>query len=123
MGMKREKKVVLLVDDSILILERMIPLLQDIPEIELVVHAGSYKEAMNVLECLQPDVILLDIHLPDKSGVHLLEFVRARYSQIIVFMMSSDAGDEYREACAKLGAHRFFDKATEFEYLTQAVSA
>ena len=121
--MKREKKVVLLVDDSILILERMMPVLQEIREIELVVHAGSYKEAMSMLECLQPDVILLDIHLPDKSGVHLLQYVHANYRQIVVFMMSCDAGDEYREACARLGAHRFFDKATEFEYLAQAVSA
>jgi DNA-binding NarL/FixJ family response regulator len=121
--MKKGKKIVLLVDDSILILEKMMPVLQDIQEIEMVVHAGNYKEAMSILECLQPDVILLDIHLPDKSGVHLLEFVRARYQQIIVFMMSSDAGDEYREACARLGAHRFFDKAMEFEGLTQAVSA
>lgn len=121
--MKREKKVILLVDDSILILERLMPLLQDIPEVELVVHAGSYKEAMSILGCLQPDMILLDIHLPDKSGVHLLEFVRANYRQIVVYMMSNDAGDEYREACARLGAHRFFDKATEFEELTEAVSA
>ena len=121
--MKREKKVVLLVDDSIVVLERMMPLLQDIPEIELVVHAGSYKEAMSILGCLQPDVILLDIHLPDKSGVHLLEFVRANYRQIIVFMMTNDACDGYRERCARLGAHRFFDKATEFERLTEAVSA
>jgi DNA-binding NarL/FixJ family response regulator len=121
--MKREKKIVLLVDDSILILERMMSLLQDIREIEMVVHADNYKEAISVLECLQPDVILLDIHLPDKSGVHLLEYVRANYRQIIVFMMSSDGGDEYRETCARLGAHRFFDKATEFESLTRAVSA
>lgn len=121
--MKREKKIVLLVDDSILILERMMPLLQDLREVELVVHAGTCREAMSILEVLQPDVILLDIHLPDKSGVHLLEFVRANYRQILVFMMSSDGGDQYREACARLGAHRFFDKATEFEDLTQAVSA
>src|SRR6201992_306706 len=123
MGMKREKKIVLLVDDSILILERMIPLLQSAPGVELVVHAGSYKEAISVLECLQPDLILLDIHLPDKSGINLLEFVHANYEQIVVFMMTNQATDQYRRVCAQLGAQRFFDKATEFEFLTEAVGA
>jgi DNA-binding NarL/FixJ family response regulator len=123
MGMKREKKIVLLVDDSILILERMIPMLQRVPGVELVVHAGSYKEAISILECLQPDLMLLDIHLPDKSGINLLEYVHTNYRQIIVFMMTSNASDQYREACAKLGAHRFFDKSTEFEGITEAVSA
>jgi DNA-binding NarL/FixJ family response regulator len=123
MGMTREKKIVLLVDDSILILERMIPMLQGAPGIELVVHAGSYKEAIGILECLQPDLILLDIHLPDKSGIDLLQFVHANYQQIIVFMMTTDATDQYRTACARFGAQRFFDKATEFEGLTEAVGA
>ncbi len=113
----------LLVDDSILILERMIPMLQVAPGVELVVHAGSYREAIGVLEYLQPDLILLDIHLPDKSGIDLLQFVHANYRQIIVFMMTTDATDQYREACARFGAQRFFDKATEFEGLTEAVGA
>jgi DNA-binding NarL/FixJ family response regulator len=123
MGMKRDKKIVLLVDDSLVILERMIPMLQGVPGIELVVHAGSYKEAVGILECLQPDLILLDIHLPDKSGINLLEHVRAHYRQIIVFMMTSDSNDQYRTICTQMGAHRFFDKAIEFEDLTEAVSA
>src|ERR1700753_1681579 len=123
MGMKREKKIVLLVDDSILILERMIPLLQSAPGVELVVHAGSYKEAISVIECLQPDLILLDIHLPDKSGVHLLEFGHSNYHPIVVFSMTNQATDKYRRVCAQLGAQRFFDKATEFEFLTEAVGA
>jgi DNA-binding NarL/FixJ family response regulator len=121
--MKREKKIVLLVDDSTLILERMIPMLQEAPGIELVVHAGSYKDAVSIIECLQPDLILLDIHLPDKSGINLLEFVRENYKQIIVFMMTNQATEHYRAVCAQLGAQRFFDKATEFEFLTEAVGA
>jgi hypothetical protein len=38
-------------------------------------------------------------------------------------MMTSNASDQYREACARMGAQRFFDKTTEFEGLTAAVSA
>ena len=113
----------LLVDDSMVILERMIPMLECAPGVELVVHAGTYKEAVNILECLQPDLILLDIHLPDRSGINLLEYVHANYRQIIVFMMTSDASDQYRTICTQMGAHRFFDKAIEFEGLTEAVSA
>ena len=64
-----KKKVVLVVDDSLVVLQRMIPMLQGIPNVEFVIHAGTYKEAIDVLDELKPDYILLDIHLPDQSGI------------------------------------------------------
>lgn len=121
--MDNKKKVVLLVDDSILLLERMIPLLEETPNIEFVVHAGTYKEASSILDYLRPDVILLDIHLPDKSGISLLELVRKNYERIIVFVMTNQASEQYKDKCEQLGAQRFFDKSADFDRITEALSA
>ncbi len=79
----------------LVVLERMIPMLQDSQNVEFVVHAGSYKEALAVLQEIKPDCILLDIQLPDQSGSELLHSVRERYDRILVFMMTNMASDHY----------------------------
>jgi DNA-binding NarL/FixJ family response regulator len=88
-----------------------------------ILFAATYAGAINIVQQDQPDIILLDINLPDRNGIDLLEFVHANYQQIIVFMVTNQASDHYRTVCAQLGAQRFFDKTTEFENLAEAVSA
>ncbi|HLX66705.1 MAG TPA: response regulator [Puia sp.] len=117
-----EKKVVLVVEDSLVVLERIIPMLQGSQNVEFVVHAGSYKEALAVLEAIKPDCILLDIQLPDQSGIDLLQLVREKYDQILVFMMTNMASDHYRTICKQMGANRFFDKSMDFARIPEALS-
>jgi DNA-binding NarL/FixJ family response regulator len=117
-----EKKVVLVVDDSLVVLERMIPMLHNCENVEFVVHAGTYKEALSVLEELKPDCILLDIQLPDQSGIELLQLVREKYDQILVFIMTNHASEYYRAICKQMGASRFFDKSMDFSQISQALA-
>jgi DNA-binding NarL/FixJ family response regulator len=115
--MKKEKRTVLIVDDSILILERMIPLIAQIENISFVVHAASYKEAFEVLFRLTPDMVLLDINLPDKSGIELLRVIKERQMDAAVFMISNNTGSYYRDICEKLGAQYFLDKSTDIDLI------
>jgi DNA-binding NarL/FixJ family response regulator len=115
--MKKEKRTVLIVDDSILILERMIPLIAEIENISFVVHAASYKEAFEVLPRLTPDMVLLDINLPDKSGIELLRVIKERQMDVAVLMISNNTGSYYRDICKKLGAQYFLDKSTDFDLI------
>jgi DNA-binding NarL/FixJ family response regulator len=123
MSMKNGKKIVLIVDDSILILERMILLLDEIENIQFVVHAGSYQEAIELLSGLTPDLALLDIHLPDKSGIELLRTIKDQYRGITVFMITNNATDYYRNQCKSMGADRFFDKSKDFNLIPEVISA
>ncbi|HUB61644.1 MAG TPA: response regulator [Puia sp.] len=116
------KKVVLVVDDSLVVLERMIPMLQDSQNIDFVIHAGTYREALAVLDELKPDYILLDIQLPDQSGLELLQVVKEKYDHIIVFMMTNQATEHHRKICRQLGASRFFDKSMDFERIPEALA-
>ena len=119
---KNHKKVVLIVEDSLVVLERMIPMLQNSREVEFVVHAGSYREALDVLDELKPDCILLDIQLPDQSGLDLLQVVREKYDQVLVFILTNNVSEHYREICRELGADRFFDKSMDFDRIPEALA-
>ena len=118
--MSSKKKIVLIVDDSILILERMIPMLEEMSNIQFVVHAGSYSEAIELLQGITPDVVLLDIHLPDKSGIELLRTIKEKYQEITIFMITNHANDYYRTLCNTLGADNFFDKSKDFSLILEA---
>jgi DNA-binding NarL/FixJ family response regulator len=121
--MKKEKKVILIVDDSILILERMIPMLEEVSDIQFVVHAANYNEAIELLKGLTPDMVLLDINLPDKSGIELLRKIKEDYKKIKVFMITNQANDYYKNICKKLGADHFFDKSTDFNLIPELIAA
>ncbi len=112
-----------IVDDSSLIIERLLALLEGLLPPEQIGYAGSYVEALSLIAHHPPDILLLDVHLPDKSGVELLRVVRKRYPETIVIMISNQSDESYRSACAALGALRFLDKSTEFEEIPALVES
>ncbi|HMH22840.1 MAG TPA: response regulator transcription factor [Puia sp.] len=121
--MKNNSKTVLIVDDSILIMERMIPIIEEIENISFVVHAGSYEEGLEVLNRLTPDMVLLDINLPDKSGIELLRIIKERKLEIAVLMISNHTEPFYRDICKKLGARYFLDKSSDIDILPSVLAA
>ena len=121
--MKKENRTVLIVDDSILVMERMIPIMEEIDNISFVVHAASYKEGLEVLSRLTPDMVLLDIHLPDKSGIDLLRVIQEQHPEIPVLMISNHADQHYRDICEKMGARYFLDKSADIDLIPSILSA
>jgi DNA-binding NarL/FixJ family response regulator len=116
-----EKLVVLIVDESVLIIERMIGMLEELENIQIILQAGSYAEAMEIIQELEPDVVLLDIYLPDKTGMELLKVIREKYQTIEVAVITNYASENYRNICKKLGAHHFFDKSKDFDMIPKMI--
>jgi len=106
---------VLIVEDSLLIAKKMKLLLAPLEFIDLTGIAKNYDEAVSILEVIVPDVIILDIQMPGKSGIELLTEVKLKHlkSRVIVFTNHSDP--YFRNLCNQLGADFFLDKSTEFE--------
>jgi DNA-binding NarL/FixJ family response regulator len=77
--------------------------------------------ALKNVEEQQPDMILLDIHLPDRSGIELLEQILSTYPKIKIIMVTNKASQYYRELCLGLGAHHFIDKSKEFEMIPSII--
>ncbi len=74
--------------------------------------AGTCREAMQLAEEFRPMAALLDIRLPDESGLKLTKRIKAKYPAINVVMLTSHNLPEYRQAATECGASHFFVKGT-----------
>jgi len=117
------EKHLLIVDDSPVIVSRVRSLLESLPGLSVVSEAGSYGEALQRLAESQPDILLLDINLPDRSGIHLLRYIKEHYPDTIVLMFSNQTGSFYRDLCERLGAACFIDKSAEFMRIPDILSS
>ena len=108
---------VLIADDSAVVVERLITLLSELPEVEIVGEAQTSGEATERIRQLQPDVVILDIRMPGGSGIDVLETVKKFVPAPIVVMFTNFPYPQYRERCLRAGADFFFDKSTEFDQM------
>jgi len=113
---------VFLVEDSIVVLERLTRMLGAIPEVEMVGHAGDVHEAIAGILATRPDVVVLDLKLAHGNGFEVLSEIHRREPGIDVYMLSNFASEPYRRHAERLGALGFFDKSSEFERVRDAVA-
>ena len=116
MGIKSPKSL-LIVDDSQIIIERVIESLKDHKTVKNIFTANNYEEAIELLKLQKLQIILLDIQLPDKSGIDLLKFVTKEYPAVKVIMFSNLIDDNYIKVCKAIGAKYFVDKSRDFELI------
>ena len=112
--MKRDKLLILIVDDNMRFVQRIISMLEELNNIGYINVAKDYNEAIQFLDEERPDLVLLDINLPGKSGIELLRRIKDSGSKSQVIMISNHADDYYRQQCHDLGAKYFLDKSNEF---------
>jgi len=112
---------VLIVEDSPVVSARVKSMLSELQEINLVGEAMNSKEALIITDIMLPDVVLLDISIPGKSGMHVLKEIKKNYLYTKVIMLTTYTESYYRNVCRELGADYFFDKATEFDKVPEAL--
>ena len=112
---------VLIVDDSKQVRERLISLLSEHPKIRIVGQAGDGVEAIDALNKLGPDTVILDIRLPGRNGIELLKEIKSAHPEITVIMLTNYDFDLYRRQCGQFGADHFFNKTREFEQVVNVL--
>ncbi len=115
----REKRV-LVVDDSTVIRERLNRILKDLGGVTVVGEAEDGREALEMVEDLRPDVVILDIRMGGGSGIEALERIKSLDPAPVVAILTNYPYSQYRARCAALGADFFFDKSTEFVRIAEA---
>jgi DNA-binding NarL/FixJ family response regulator len=118
-----EQKAILIVDDSILIIERITELLKDLEAVESIRHAYNYQEALTAIEHKRPDLVVLDINLPGINGIELLRYIKQADPSITVIMFTNRGNQYYRDLCKRMGADFFVDKSSGFDQLPGIISS
>lgn len=112
---------VFIADDSAAIVERLITMLSELPQVEIIGHAQDAREAIKAIRQLNPDVVILDIRMPGGSGIDVLKDIKSNKPTPVVIMLTNYPYPQYRKKCKALGADFFFDKSTEFEKVTKVL--
>lgn len=117
------KKIsILLIDDATLIRARIEQLMKDNQIPADIFHAGSCTEGVDQLKKEYPDVVILDINLPDYNGIKLLHYIKENNPDTKTIVLTNHAYSHYREACLALGAYDFIDKSLEFTKIVPLIS-
>ncbi len=119
--MPEERISVLIVDDIPETRENVRKLLQFEPSVEVVGVAGNGKEAISLAERLKPDVVIMDINMPDMDGITATEQIRERLSYAQIVILSVQGEVEYMRRAMLAGARDFLTKPPNIDELVRAV--
>ncbi len=112
---------IFITDDHYMIVEGIRSLLQNEKDIEWMGHAMTAASCMAFLQQEQPDVILMDINLPDKSGIDLCKEVKSKYPAIQIIGLSSFNQQSFIQKMMDNGASGYVLKNATREELMEAV--
>ena len=105
---------VFIADDSVLVRERLAALVSECEGSELVGQAGNAIEAIEAIERLRPDVVILDVHMPGGSGLQVLHQIKQTPAEPVVIMLTAFSHPQHERRCLEAGADYFLDKAAGF---------
>src|SRR5689334_3589956 len=111
----------LVVDDHNLFRRGLIALLAQHAQLQVVGEAGDAGEAQRRAAELQPDIILLDNHLPGVRGVDALPGLREASPRSRIMMLTVSEDEEDLAAALRHGAHSYLLKTTEGDELLAAI--
>lgn len=106
--MKRTK--IMLIDDHEVVLNGIRTLLKNEEGIEIIEEANSGEILLKKLNYISPDLLLMDISLPDKSGIELTRIVREAYPKIKIVIFSANLNEESIFDAIKAGANGYLSK-------------
>jgi len=114
---------VMLVDDHEVVREGLQALLNRRPGMTVVGEAGSVAQAIEVAAREKPDVVVMDVRLPDGSGVEACREIRSQRPETRLIMLTSYADEEAVLASIVAGASAYLLKQTRGQQLADAIEA
>jgi DNA-binding NarL/FixJ family response regulator len=112
---------VLVVDDHAVFCDGLATILRLEADIEVVGKGGSVAEAVQSARVLQPDVVLLDVHMPDGSGVEAAALIKKDRPQTQVVILTSDEDEAVLRAAVEAGVTGYLSKHEPSAQVVQAV--
>ncbi len=116
-----DKIKVMLADDHALMREGIKQLLEFDGTIEVIAEASDGVSCLEKLEQVKPDVLLLDINMPNKNGIEVLEIIRNRGMDLKVLILTVHNEVEYLLKAVDIGVDGYLLKDTDFYELKKAI--
>ena len=108
--MAPERIRILVVDDHAVFCDGLAAILRIEPDIEVVGKGASVREAVQSARILEPDVVLLDVHMPDGSGVEAAAQIKKERPQTQVVILTSDEDETVLRAAVQAGVTGYLSK-------------
>lgn len=112
---------VVLADDHAVVRKGIREFLEEAPDITVVAEASNGREALAAVEEHRPDVAVLDIQMPEMSGIEATRRIKARFPDIRVLILTAYDDDPYIFALIQAGASGYVLKTASAEQLVEAV--
>lgn len=117
----REPTKILLVEDHDVVRDGLVAILQNMPDCVLLSAVKTGSEALAAANNLCPDLILLDLHLPDISGLEVMRVLRTKPVRPLFMVLTSFDGDHTIRQAIDLGATGYFVKSGGWDALRAAL--
>ena len=112
---------IFIVDDSPVIRERLTSTLSEVDGVEFVGEASNGIEARVTIPELKPDLVILDIRMPQRNGIDVLRDVKTTIPALKVIILTNYPYPQYRKKFMEEGVEFFFDKSTEFNKVPEVI--
>ncbi|MGB9852811.1 MAG: response regulator [Candidatus Kapaibacteriota bacterium] len=116
-----DKIKIIIVDDHEIVRAGIKRILSTEKRLEIVAEAEDGKIAKSLIQEYMPDLVLLDISMPELDGVELAKFLKANYPEIVVLMLTAYEDYQNIERALSAGADGYLSKDISPKYLIEAI--
>src|SRR5712691_4431897 len=113
----------LIIDDHEMVREGLKAMLLAEPDFAIVGDAANAEQALELIERLRPDIVLLDVRLPGVSGIEVCRIVTEQYPETAVIILTTFTEEQVIAQCIQAGAKGFILKDVERFDLKRAIRA
>ncbi|MCW3084178.1 MAG: response regulator transcription factor [Bacteroidetes bacterium] len=117
----KEKIKLAVVDDQLLFRKGLIALLNEFDAIDIIMESSGGRELMVKLETQKPDVILLDLEMPDVDGFKTTQLLRQKYPEIKILILTMHNENGIIQHLIQNGAHGFLLKDNDIEVIVEGI--
>lgn len=111
---------IVIAEDSAVVRGQLEHLVGSIEHLEILEMVEDGDAAVTAISEREPDLVLLDVHMPRRNGLEVLRAIRDDFAGKVI-MLTNFADPLTRRLCLEAGADHFFDKSTEFRDMLRVV--